>query len=145
MKKIAIFFTIIIILIVGLSYMIIDYKNKQEEIKTQNKFYEDYLNREITGTALLTVMNKAVDSNIKNEVKQDEEEKYINNGNNSINIDVKMIDRNKTFNMERILKREMSEFVSFYGDIIFKCTKIEYHEETGRVKYLLFEQITAPK
>ena len=145
MKKIAIFFGIIVIAIVAISYKMIEYQKRQEEIKKANEFYEDYLDREITGTALLTIMNKAVDNNEKNSVEKDKNEKYINNENNSINIDIKMLDRNRTLNMEKILKKEMNDFVTYYGDITFKCTKIEYHEKTSKIKYMLFEQITAPK
>ena len=34
----------------------------------------------------------------------------------------------------------MSEFVKYYGQIDFKCVKIE-HNLKNKIKYMLFEQI----
>ena len=36
----------------------------------------------------------------------------------------------------------MDKFVQYYNQIKFKCTKIEYHKSTDKVKYMLIEQIT---
>lgn len=36
----------------------------------------------------------------------------------------------------------MDKFVQYYGQITFKCTKIEYHKTTKKVKYMYIEQIT---
>ena len=141
MKKIAIFFTMVVIIIVGISYMYIDYQKKQNEIKKENKFYEEYLNTETTGTGIATIINKAMDNNKKNNVEKDSKGKYINNENNSIKIDFKMLDNDKTYDMETIFAGGISTFTSYYREIKFKCQKIEYHS-SGRVKYLLFEQIT---
>lgn len=32
-------------------------------------------------------------------------------------------------------------FVQFFIDAKFKTSKVEYHEKTGLIKYILFEQI----
>ena len=125
MKKIAIFFLIIIIIIVGISYMYLNYKVKYNEAQKANMEFESYYDQNIMGTDLTTVINKAVDNNKINEVKQDNKGRYINNDENSINIDIKML-----------------KFVQYYGTIQFKCTKIDYHKTTNKVKYMLFEQIT---
>ena len=142
MKKMAIFFTIIIIIVVGVSYMYLQHQKNQNEITNQNKIYEEYLNKEKTGTEIATIINKAMDSNHNNEVEKDENGKYKDNGKNSINIDIKMIDDDNTYNMEKIFYGGISTFTSYYRDIKFKCIKIDYHKENGRVKYMLFEQIT---
>lgn len=141
MKKIAIFFTIMVIIVVGIGYMYVNYQKNQNEIISENKIYESYLNTEKTGTQIATIINKAMDSNYRNNVEKDKNGKYLNNDNNSINIDFKMIDNDKTYNMEAIFNGGISTFTSYYRDIIFKCTRIEYHS-SGRVKYMLFEQIT---
>lgn len=141
MKKITIFFIIVIITVVAISYMFINYKNNQSEIKKENKIYEEYLNKEKIGTEVATIINKAMDSNYKNDVEKDNDGNYINNENNSINIDFKMLDNDKTYRMEAIFKGGISNFTDYYRDIKFKCMKIEYHK-TGRIKYMLFEQIT---
>ena len=83
-----------------------------------------------------------MDSNIRNEVSKDEKGIYVNNNIDSINIQIKMKDNDNTYNMETIYNGGMKEFLSYYGDIKFKCTIIRYHENTSRVCYMLYEQIT---
>lgn len=142
MKKIAIFFTFIIMIVVGISYMYINYQNNRNKITKENSMYESYYNQEIKGTNLATIINKAMDTNTKNEVGKDSKGKYINNENNSINIDIKMLDDGNTYNMEKIFNGGISTFTAYYSEIKFKCTQINYHSNTGRISYLLFEQIT---
>lgn len=142
MKKIVIFFVIIVIIVVGVSYVYINFNAKYNEIQNENRQYESYLNQEVRGTDVATVINKAIDSNEKNEIQKNENGKYIENETNSINIDIKMLDYDKTYNMETIFNGGISTFVAYYSEINFKCTTINYHEKTGRIKYMLFEQIT---
>lgn len=142
MKKIALFFLIIVIIIVGMSYMYLNYKAEINNAKKDNMQYESYYNKEILGTELTTIINKAIDNNEIKEIQKDENGIYINNDKNSINIDIKIIDNDKTYNMETLFVGGMYNFVKFYGQIKFKGTKIEYHKSTNKVKYLLFEQIT---
>ena len=142
MKKLAVFFLILVIIIVGISYLYLNYKASYNKAVIENRQFESYKNQEISGTELTTIINKAVDNNENNEVQKDNKGKYINNENNSINIDIKMIDVDKTYSMETIYDSGMDKFVQFYGEITFKCTKLEYHNLTNRVKYMLFEQIT---
>lgn len=142
MKKIAIFFAIVVIIVVSMFYLYINYKNNYNSIKKDNKQYEIYYNQEIYGNDLATVINRAMDSNYKNKIEKDSKGKYIENDENSINIDIKMIDDDKVYNMETFFNGGISEFTSYYNQIKFKCTKIDYHKETNRIKYMLFEQIT---
>lgn len=142
MKKLAIFFLVVIIITVGISYMYLNYKTNYYEAKKENKQFESYYEKEIYGAELTTIINKAVDNNQNNEVQKDEKGKYIDNGTNSIKIDIKMLDNEKTYSMETLYGGGMDKFVQFYNEIKFKCTKLEYHESTNKVKYMLFEQIT---
>lgn len=142
MKKLAIFFLIIIIIIVGISYVYLNYKSNYYTAKRENEQFQSYHGQEIYGTELTSIINKAVDNNKKNEVEKDEKGKYINNDNNSIQIEIKMLDNDKIYIMETLYGGGMDNFVQYYGDIKFKCTKIEYHKSTNRIKYMLFEQIT---
>ena len=59
----------------------------------------------------------------------------------SIKIDLKMITVEKTYPMELIYKNDVTNFVKNFNVILFKCTNIEYHKETGKVSKLIFEQI----
>lgn len=142
MKKLAIFFLIIIIIVVGISYIYLNYKSNYNAAKKENMQFESYYNKEIYGAELATIINKAVDNNSLNEVEKDNKGKYLNNDKNSINIDIKMLDTDTTYNMETIYSGGTSKFVQYYNQIKFKCTKIEYHQSTNKVKYMLFEQIT---
>ena len=142
MKKLAIFFLCIIIIVVGVSYLYLNYKANYNNIKKDNRQFESYENKQIYGSELTTIINKAIDNNINNDIQKDNKGKYINNDNNSINIDIKMIDVDKTYPMETIYNNGMDKFIQFYSEIEFKCTKLEYHKSTNRVKYMLFEQIT---
>ena len=66
----------------------------------------------------------------------------MDNDNNSIKIEVQMIDNEKKYDMETLYAGGMNQFVQFYSQIKFKCTQIQYHKTTNKVKYMLFEQIT---
>lgn len=142
MKKIAIFFLIIIIIVVGISYMYLNYKANYNETKLKNVEFESYYNQEIYGGDLTTIINKAVDNNISNGVEKNNKGKYLDNQKNSINIDIKMLDNDKVYNMETLYGGGINKFLQYYNQIRFKCTKIEYHKSTNRIKYMLFEQIT---
>lgn len=143
MKKIAIFFIITIIIICGISYLYLNFKAEYNMSKRANLEFEKYLNLEIYGTDLSTVINRAVDNNEKNEVEKNNKGIYLNNDKNSINIEVKMIDNDSIYQMETFYKKGMQNFINYYGNIKFKCINIEYHESTKKVKYMLFEQITS--
>ena len=124
MKKIAIFFFTIIIIVVWISYAYLNYKASYNNAKKGNMPFESYYNQEIYGTELTTIINKAIDKS------------------NSINIDVKIIDNDKIYTMETLYNGGMENFIQYYNQIKFKCTIIEYHKDTNKVKYMLFEQIT---
>ena len=111
------------------------------ETKMENSQYEQYYQKEIYGTDLATLINKVVDSNIQNEVAKDENGLYIDNGKNSIRMDIKFTDDDSIHTLEEIYNSDTGVFVQYYNQIKFKCTKIEYHEQTGKVSYLYFEQI----
>ncbi len=142
MKKLALFFLILVVIIVGISYMYLNYKASYNEAKKANMEFESYYNQEIKGNDVATIINRAVDNNVTNNVEKDKKGKFINNDNNSINIDIKMLDNDETYSMETFYNGGIDKFVQYYGTITFKCTKIEYHKSTNKVKYLLFEQIT---
>ena len=142
MKKLAVFFLIIVIIIVGISYMYLSYKANYHEAQRENNQFESYYNQEFYGADVATIVNKAYDSNLTNSVQRDDSGNFIENDTTSIKIDLKMLDIDETYNMETIYKGGMDKFVQYYGSIKFKCTKIEYHNKTQKVKYMLIEQIT---
>lgn len=144
MKKIAIFFIIIILIICAIFAMYISYKANYNISKKSNLSFEKYLNEEVYGSELATVINRAIDRNEKNEVEKNNKGIYQNNDTNSINIEIKMLDDDDTiYKMEKFYNSGIQKFINYYGNIKFKCVDIEYHNSTNQVKYMLFEQITS--
>lgn len=142
MKKIVLFFIAIIVIISIIAFNYYNYKAELNNTKRENIQYENYYQKEIYGHEIATVVNKAVDSNEHNNIEKNENRVYINNENNSINIEIKITDNDVIYTMETLYSGGMVNFVEYYGTIKFKCTQIEYHEKTGKVSYMLFEQIT---
>lgn len=141
MKKLAIIFFIGIVIIVGIAYMYLNYKANYNETKKENNQFESYYEQEFYGADVVTLINKAYDSNLTSGVERDDNGVFIENETNSIKIDVKIIDNDTTYNMETLYKGGMDKFVENYSGIKFKCTQLDYHSN-GKVKYLLIEQIT---
>lgn len=142
MKKIAIFFIITILIVCAIFAMYISYKANYNMSKKSNLAFEKYLNEEVYGTDLATVINRAVDRNEKNEVSKNNKGIYQNNDENSINIEIKMLDDDSVYKMEKFYNDGIQNFINYYGNIKFKCTDIKYHSATNQVKYMLFEQTT---
>lgn len=142
MKKILIIIIGLVIVLLSIFFSkYIDYKAKKNEIKQFNLEYEEYNSKEIYGTELTTVINKAVDNNEKNNVKKDEQGLYIQNNTNSIQIEIKITDNDTTYQMETLYGGGMVTFVQYYNFINFKCTEIKYNK-AGKICYMMFEQIS---
>ena len=139
MKYIISFTAVVTIILLAFTIKYLDYKETYNDIKKYNIEYEMYLNKLITGRELTTVINKAVDNNEKNKVSKDKNGFYLDDNENSINIDVKILDNDTTYKMETFYSGGMISFIQYYGDISFECTKIEYNSK-GKVKYMVFEQ-----
>jgi len=144
MKKTIIVFCIIfisILLVVCVS--LVQNKENLVNIKEENAEYEQYKDKQVFGTQVASVINKAINENFKNEVVQDEKGFFIPNETNSIEVEIKLLSEGKldTHRMETIQKVGTSGFVKNFNLILFKCTNIEYHEQTKRVSKIVFEQI----
>lgn len=140
MKKISIFLVIVLIIVAAVGFKYMSYKNEYNAIQKENKEFEEYKDKEVYGLEVGTMINKAVDKNTKNKIEKDNNGKFIQNDKNSIEIEIYITDNETTYKMETIYNAGTEQFVQYYGSIKFKCSKIEYHENTGRIKYMLFEQ-----
>lgn len=143
MKKFVIFLVIVVAIVCAISYMYLNFIANRNTAITENMPYETYLNREIFGSDLASVINRAINDNNKNNVEKDEKGIYIANNTNSIKIQVKITDNDTTYDMETFYNNGMDNFIKYYNQIKFKCTNVEYHEATNKIKYMLFEQITS--
>ena len=142
MKKIIIcILSIFLIIICIVVYGVYQKNENTAQIGVDNKTYESYENKEVLGTDIISIINKATDSNKKNDIKIGEDGNYIDNGKNSIRIEIKFLELDKVITMERINNVGIEKFWSNYGALSFKCTKIEYHEKTHRVKNMYFEEV----
>ena len=142
MKKIIIcILSIFLIIICIVVYGVYQKNENTAQIGVDNKTYESYENKEVLGTDIISIINKATDSNKKNDIKIGEDGNYIDNGKNSIRIEIKFLELDKVITMEKINNVGIEKFWSNYGALSFKCTKIEYHEKTHRVKYMYFEEV----
>ena len=140
MKKIFIFLAIVLVIVAIVSFQYISYKNEYNIIQNENAEFEEYNDKEVYGLKVGTMINKAVDKNTKNKIEKDDNGNFIQNDSNSIEIEIYMTDNETTYKMETIYNSGTEQFVQYYGNIKFKCSKIEYQEKTGKIKYLLFEQ-----
>lgn len=141
MKKIFIFVTIIIVIICIIAFQYNSYKRNQNAITSENSEFDQYLDKEVYGIDLATIINKSVDKNEKNKISKDEKGFFIENDENSIKVQIYIKENEKTYEMEQIYKQGTEKFVQFFINEKFKCSKVEYHKKTGRIKYMLFEQI----
>lgn len=141
MKKLFIFLAIVLIIVVIVGFKYVSYKTEYNIIQKENSEYEQYKDKELNGLDVATMINKAVDKNTKNGIKQDENGFFIQNDENSIEVEIYMNDNETTYKMETIYNNGTEQFVQYYGNIQFKCSKIEYHSKTGKIKYILFEQV----
>lgn len=142
MKKILLTIcTIFLIIMLVLFWNFRQVQAHSRSLKKFNSEYEFYNKEDLCGIDITTVINKATDNNEKYEVKKDENGYYIPNEENSINIYVKLINNNQTYPMERIKEIGLESFVEFFGEVDFRCTKIEYHKNTGKVSSMTFESL----
>ena len=133
----AIFFIIMCITCIFL----INLKIQKQEVKRENSEFEVFLNKEILGTDIASLISKVVDRNERNNIPKDDKNYYINNDENSIKIDLKMTTIDKTYPMEEIYNNNITEFVKNFSLIKFRCTSIEYHKKTGRISKMIFEEL----
>jgi len=142
LKKNVIILSLILLIIIIICIVGINLNSKtSKSVLQQNSEYEQYLNKKIYGTDVITLINKATSSNETNKVLKDEKGLYIENNQNSIKIDIVMItneEKNETtvYKMEAISKVGITEFIKNFNTATFKCTKTEYHNQTGNIKYI---------
>lgn len=142
MKKIIIcILSVFLVVICIVSYSLYQKNENTAQIGIDNKTYESYYNKEVLGTDIISIINKAIDSNEKNDIKMGKDGNYIEDEKISIRIEIKFKELDKVITMERINNVGIEKFWSNYGALSFKCTKIEYHEKTHRVKYMYFEEV----
>lgn len=144
MKKILICLIIVLVTITIVVTMWISENNtKLANIKENNQKYEIYLDKEVFGTDVTTVINRAIDDNERRQIPKDEKGFFIQNDTDSIKVELIMLSENKkeTYQMETLNKVGLNGFIKNLNLINFKCSKIEYHDKTRLISKIIFEQI----
>ena len=136
-------FIIVLVLYVNISNAIA----KQRKAENFNNQFEAYLNKDLSGNDIATIINKAIDNNEKNSIQKDEKGFYIDNGETTIRVELNMISYNEeneivynTYQMEAVDKLGIASFLENYNTATFKCSNIEYHQKTGQVSKIVIEQ-----
>ena len=146
-RNLIILISALLIVCVFVVYFVINYRNMQIDAQANNKEYITYKDKTIVGTTLVSLINKTVDNNEKNNIEKDEKNTYIENDRNSVKIYIYFLDLEKEdkyietpYTMEQIYNNDTDNFIKLYGTSNFYCSNIDYHEKTGNVKSLTFEQ-----
>ena len=132
--------TILLIISAIVGCTVYNYRRTQANIAQYNKQYESWYNKQILGTDFISIINKTIDNNEKNDIQKDENNIYIEDNEKSVKIYVKFLESDNIFDMEAISSNGIENFIQNYATFSFKCTKIDYHKN-GNVKSLFFEEI----
>ena len=116
MKKGFIFLIIVVIIVAIVGYRYISYKNEYNTIQKENSDFDRYKDQIVYGLDVASMMNKAVDKNTKNRISKDEQGYFVQNDENSIEIEIYMLDNQTTYKMETIYNSGTEQFVQYYGE-----------------------------
>lgn len=140
-KQVIIIGIAILVIMLVIAFAIVQNINVEKELFKYNYQYDKFLNKEVLGTEVASLINKAIDTNEKNNIEKDENKYYISNATDSIKIYIKLEPEGESFPMEKIFNFGMTEFVKNFNLIDFTCSKVNYHKETGKVSEIYFEVI----
>lgn len=148
MKKIIILSIIIVMSIVMIMFAkYSEYMQNQNKIVNINKEFLAYEESTVQINKIITLMNRAIQLNRTNNVKQNENKIFEENDTNSIKIYLET----KSSKSEELVKVPMedlmlsnkssSEKVEYaFSETKFKMTEKEYHKKTGQVKKIVFTE-----
>ena len=140
-KNLFVVLGVLFLIIAILSYIYYNVRTITILSSQANQEYENLAKGNILGTSLMSLINRAINQNEKNGLEKDSQNRYIENEENSIKIEVKFLESDKIYPMEAISNLGSEQFIKNYNSMQFQCTKKEYHEKTKYMKYMLFEQI----
>lgn len=128
------------IFIISSLYAYRTYNKDLQELKNYNNEFTKYENTEIYAAEIATILNKATNINIQNEIEKDEKGNYIENNINSVKVDIYIKDNDTTYSMEKIYNMGVEKFINSFSLETFKITEINFHSQSKKVKYIKIEQ-----
>jgi len=141
MKKIITFFVIIIAILGMFWYIYMEAKISKNEKIAFNNSYENLLDKQINGSDLASIINKAIDYNENNNIEKNKNGIYLSNNENSLSIEIKFIDSDSIIKFEKIFQNGIAQFIDLYSNSHFQLKSINYHNSTSLVSYLYFEEV----
>jgi len=141
MKKSFLIVIVLLAILGGVCYYLSQAQIANNSRIEENAYYTNMLDKTVTGSDIATVINKVMDTNESNEVAVDENGYYEDNGENSIIVYINFKNSDTTFRGEQFFKTGVVTFVEYYSTANFKCTNIEFHESTKKVKNIHFEEM----
>ena len=141
MKKVLVGILIVLLIMGAAIGYSINNKMKNKDIDSYNNSYEDYLNIDIRGATLLSLMNRVIDQNEKNNIEKNADGEYIENDTDSLKVYIKFVDRENMFSFEKINSVGMDMFAQNFSVSLFRCIKIDYHESTKQISRMYFEEV----
>lgn len=148
MKKSIICILIIIGLILAVVVIKISNGNKQlNEVSSYNAEFEQYKDKTLYGADVLTIINKAIEINKKNNIEKNEDGHYIENDTNSIKVDITLLSTDTKgqiheleYPMEVLEKSGLDTFIDSFSITPFECTGIKYNN-AGKVSKIQVKQL----
>lgn len=138
---------VIILLILSVIY-IMQVKNMDNVKKNYDEdleFFKKYEEVQFDVTDFISIMNKAIENNNEHEIKQDENNEYIEDDRYSIKIYLRLDDREELIPMEVLMLSEnggSKTINELFSDIVYRYDSVEYHESTGRIKKIVIYGFT---
>lgn len=108
------------------------------DTKKFNSQFEDFINKEINGVDLTTIVNKALENNNKNEIEKDSKGVFKDDQKSSLKIMIKPAENGNVYPMEAFEKVGLKDFTRNFGNAIFKSTSVKYHKN-GRISEIVYE------
>lgn len=143
MKKIIILIIIAVIIVISVVFAnYVEYMENETQIMNTNQEFTRYQDTTLQINTVITLMNKAIQENTENNISKDENNFFIENDTNSIKVFLEIKSRGSLIPMEDLIlgKKAGIEKVNYaFSDMLFKISKIEYHEKTGQVKKVIIQ------
>ena len=141
MKKIIICILLVVAVIVAIVFAhYIEYSKQKTEISKINNEFLKYQKSIVRINEIVSLTNRAIDLNNKNNVKITDDNSYIENDTNSIKVYVKINSVDQNIEMEKLILNRQggSENVEYaFSDLVFEIKDVKYHKN-GQIKSILF-------